>query len=438
MTSFKRKFHVVVVGAGLAGLATAILLCKAGYKVTVLEQDAELREIGAGIQLPTNANKVLIEMGILDKILEQAVQPRAVMLYSYQSGTVLSTLGLDPYVQDTYGVPHLVMHRADLRQILFDEAEAQDVCVHLATKIIPAQIDAVNGSIVLMTGEVIMADLIIGADGGSSRCRQLLLQEPQMSRTSARIGNRIVIKSEVMLQDQLLRDLVSTPSIHVWMGPECLAVCYLLKGAFNITLTHPPNEDEEIFLGPRPVDVVEMRSRFSKWDPRIRALLEKADAFQKWMFFEPQEIQTWVHPSGKLTLIGDAAHETLPYLAQGAAMCFESASTLANLLAKAKQPSQILGLLGLYNSARQSRTNHVRRASKRMEDVWHLPNGALQVDRDRRLMNEIPTAGYPNMLADPFFQAWLWGFDAKAEVENMWTIRGHVSHKEGSEEESAN
>ena len=331
MTDFKKNFHIVVVGAGLAGLATAILLRKAGYKVTVLEQDAELREvralrlyqrlwliffvqIGAGIQLPPNANKVLITMGILDKILEQAIQPQAVMLYSYQSGAVLSTLGLNPYVQDTYGVPHLVMHRADLRQILFEEAEAQDVCVRLATKVIPAHIDPVNGLIELMTGEVIKADLTIGADGASSRCRQSLLQEPQMSRASARIGNRIVIKSEVMLQDQRLKDLVSTPSIHVWLGPECLAVCYLLKGAFNIVMTHPPNDDEEIFLGPRPVDVTEMRSLFCKWDPRIQALLEKADAFQKWMFFEPQEIQTWVHPSGKLTLIGDAAHETLPYL----------------------------------------------------------------------------------------------------------------------------
>ena len=71
-----------------------------------------------------------------------------------------------------------------------------------------------------------------------------------------------------------------------------------------------------------------------------------------------------------------------------------------------------------------------------MEDIWHLPNGALQADRDRRLMNEVPTVGYPNMLADPFFQAWLWGFDAKVEVENMWTTRGYVSPKEGGEEAS--
>lgn len=247
MTDFKGDFHIAIVGAGLAGLATAILLRRAGYKVTVLEQDAELREvrdlrshqrllliksiqIGAGIQLPANANKVLAEMGILDKILEQAVRPQAIKLYSYQSAAVLSTLNLDTYVQNTYGIPHLVMHRADLRRLLFDEAEAQDVCVRLGTKIIPEHTEIFNGVIRLASDEQITADLIIGADGASSMCRRVLVEEPRLSKATGRIGNRIVIDSDVMLQDERLKDFVLTPNIHVWLGPESLAVCYLLKG----------------------------------------------------------------------------------------------------------------------------------------------------------------------------------------------------------------
>ena len=110
-------------------------------------------------------------------------------------------------------------------------------------------------------------------------------------------------------------------------------------------------------------------------------------------------------------------------MAQGAAMCFESASALSKLFAKAEQPSQVPDLLSFYISIRQPRTSHVRRASKKMEDIWHMPKGRLQMERDRHLMNEVPTAGYPNMLGDPFFQAWLWGFDAKEEVGKLWASR---------------
>ena len=259
-------------------------------------------------------NTVLVEMGLLAKIQSQSITPPNIMLHSYDSGKVLTTLSLVPYVQDTYDVPHLVIHRADLRKTLADEAIARGAEIRLGSKISPENTDFAEAVIRLSDGEAIEADLILGADGEYSVCREALLQRPDPPKPIGRLSNRIVIDAEAALKDPLIGELVAPPNIHTWLGPGCQAVCYLMHGAINLVMNRPMGDDEPIFYGPKPVDLEELRTFFKDWDPRIKALLEIAQDFMKWISLETDVLAQWVHPKGKFALIGDAAHATQPYL----------------------------------------------------------------------------------------------------------------------------
>ena len=229
-----------------------------------------------------------------------------------QDGAVLSDQALVPDVHDSYGAPHLVIHRADLRKILHEEAVNQGACIRLGCKIDTKAIDWANGVLSLTTGEEVRADLIIGADGAQSMCRAALVQKPNRAHFTGQIVNRTIIDPLAMKNSHLL-DLLSPPKIHNWLGHQSMAVCYLLKDAYNLVLTRPANEP--LFYGPRAVDTNDLRAFVRDWDPRLRGLLDIGHDYQKWMLLEAEEpLSDWVHPSGKLVLAGDSAHACLPYL----------------------------------------------------------------------------------------------------------------------------
>ena len=274
----------------------------------------EPNQIGAGIQLPVNSSKVLIECGVFDRVIAKSLQPPSIILYSYKDGKVLSDMKLIPDMQDKYGAPHLVIHRVDLRRILYEEAKAQGVHIRLGVTIAMAKTDLGNNILYLAADETVQGDLIIGTDGAQSACKELLTQRPNRTWSTGKMVNRIVIDAN-LLQNSQLNDLISPPNIHTWLGPGSMAVCYLLKGAFNIVLSRPAG-DEPVFFGPRPVPIEEVRSFFSNWDPRLRKLLELGQDFQKWVLWEcdDEPLPSWTHANGRFTLIGDAVHASLPYL----------------------------------------------------------------------------------------------------------------------------
>ncbi|KAL1966806.1 hypothetical protein VTN77DRAFT_3771 [Rasamsonia byssochlamydoides] len=312
--TFPSNFHVVIVGAGLVGLASAIFLRNAGYRVTVLERDVELREIGAGIQLPVNSCRVLKDAGVLSRVYDRAAHLKAIVLRSYRNGELLREMNLDPYTQDKYGLPYLVIHRADLRKILYEEAVARGAHIRLGVAIDSQTSDFPNG-VIRFSGsrEELRVDLVIGADGPQSMCRAALLQRPNNPRPTGITVVRIVVPIAAIL-DSDMNDLVSPPCVHTWMGPQSLAICYPLKDAFNIVLTRPATPDE-VFIGPRPENVEQLRLFFQDWDPKMRKLLDIADDFLKWSLLEVDEPPaSFVHPAGKFVLAGDSAHATLPYL----------------------------------------------------------------------------------------------------------------------------
>lgn len=231
---------------------------------------------------------------------------------SYRDGAVLSTQNCVPYVQDTYGAPYLHIHRADYHRILVQEAERLGVNIQLNSCV--KSVDFNKPSVHLANGAEFEADVVIGADGLKSACREALLGHPDPPRLTGDLAYRIVVKAEDMRRCPELVELAETPAINYWMGPDAHAVCYSLKGGdlYNIVLVCPDNLPE--LVNTAAADLREMLDFFENWDPKLKALLGLVQETSKWRLQNSEEMKTWSHPNGKFALMGDACHATLPYL----------------------------------------------------------------------------------------------------------------------------
>ncbi|PSR80434.1 hypothetical protein BD289DRAFT_338634, partial [Coniella lustricola] len=436
---------ICIIGAGIVGLAGGIFLRQHGFQVTIHEKDATLETVGAGIQLHPNALRVLQDLGVAASVRAHAVPASAIVVRNYATGTPLHTQDLQE-VQRVYGGPVLTVHRAHLRQVLYARALALGVAFVFGSKLSakPKQDSAAGGlggsptstlDPGLDGGRIVKslgADLVIGADGANSAVRQLLTGREAELVPHGKLVYRIVVAQEAMKRhdkQHALRHLVEKANIVVWLGPESQAVAYRMAGMFNIALTRPGSLDPaQAFSKPQMVDVQSLVAELAAegWHAHVLELVSLAQSCMRWMLFEPlanEEQTPWTRAAtggSRLCLVGDAAHQTLPYLAQGAAMGLESMAVLAKLLAQAQNGGQVDDCLAIYERLRKERAFAINRAGLKNGAIWQLPNGPLQEERDRILVSEQPTAGFPNLLADPFFQPWLWGFDAARQADEAW------------------
>ncbi|EXJ70309.1 uncharacterized protein A1O5_06377 [Cladophialophora psammophila CBS 110553] len=418
----KVQLHVGIIGAGLGGLAAAISIARAGHKVTILEQAPALGEVGAGIQIPPNSTRILSRWGLLPAIEKVSVRPQNFILRSYRDGRILSTQALIPHCESVYGYPYLHIHRADYHKILVDEAERLGVEIRLGSIVtdIDFELPAVH---IKNCPEPFTANLIIGADGLKSVCREALLGRPDPPHLTGDLAYRIIVPADSMKSHPLLRDLVAVPNINYWMGPDSHVVSYLLQGGnlYNIVIACPDNLPE--LVNQQKADLDEMHALFQNWDPQLRALLELCKDTSKWRLQNSREMPSWNHPSGRFTLLGDACHATLPYLAQGAAQAVEDGAVLGHLFEKIESRSQVPDLLVIYESVRKPRTTRVVNGSSQLgREIFHLHDGPRQRERDRQLLawQADPFDGYQNRWRDPVFQKFLFGYDCREVVEEAW------------------
>ncbi|KAK5236506.1 hypothetical protein LTR47_002457 [Exophiala xenobiotica] len=442
----KPQLHVAVIGAGLGGLAAAIGMTRSGHRVTLLEQAPELGEVGAGIQIPPNTTRILARWGILPAIEKVSVRPNNIIMRSYRDGKILSSQPLIPVCEDVYGYPYLHIHRADYHKILVEEARKCGVDIQLDSYVtgIDFERPAVH---VKNRSEPFLCDLIIGADGLKSVCREALLGRSDPPYLTGDLAYRITVPAEAMKAHPLLTDLAAVPNLNIWLGPDSHVVCYLLRGdnLYNIVIASPDNLPE--LVNQQKADLEEMHAMFRNWDPKLRALLDLCKETSKWRLQNSREMRSWCHPSGKFTLLGDACHATLPYLAQGAAQAVEDAAVLAGLFDKMEHKYQLADLLTVYEAVRKPRASHVVQSSSDTGmKVYHLHDGPRQKERDRQLLEfqERPFEGYQNKWRDPVFQKYMFSYDAQKVVEEAWQVyRGGrfpgtagEFGKEGSESES--
>jgi 2-polyprenyl-6-methoxyphenol hydroxylase-like FAD-dependent oxidoreductase len=358
--------RAIVVGGGIGGLTTAIALARKGIPVTLLEQAAQLGEIGAGIQLSPNATRVLFAFGLERALGEVAFRPEAVEARTWRLGVLLSRVPLGAAVVAQFGVPYLHVHRADLIALLARAAaEHPLVELRLGTACTGCASDEHGATLTLATGESITADLVVGADGIRSTVRTALFG-PEQPRFTGNVAWRGLVPA------RLLDGAGVRPVAALWMGPHAHFVHYFVRGGelvnFVGVVERSDWRDESWSARGDKRDLLQ---DFSGWHRTVQAIVAEADANAcfRWALFDRDPLARWSR--GAATLIGDACHPTLPFMAQGACMAIEDAAVLAEYVSTSAADA-LPEALARYETLRRPRTSGIQLGSRRNRELYHL------------------------------------------------------------------
>lgn len=365
--------NIGVVGGGIGGLTAALCLARAGHNVQVFEQTDESVATGAGIQVSPNAARVLHHLGLQDALMTKGFLPKATQMRSWRSGRVISETTLGDVALKRYGAPYYHIHRADLMDMLVSAVSAEPtIRLNVSSKITNFSQDATGVRLVAGEHEH-QVDLLIGADGIHSSVRACLWGDQQADFT----GN---VAWRMLVPVNRLPEGLIAPNATVWWGPGKHFVHYLVKGGDYVNCVCVVEKAEwqaESWVAAGSMS--ELQADFAGWHDTIQQLLDQTDdgTLFKWGLFDRAPMQTW--GIGRVSLLGDACHPTLPFMAQGAAMAIEDAAVLANCFSNG---ADVVAALRRYEDLRKARTAGVQRGSRRNATVFHL-SGLKAWLRDR-------------------------------------------------------
>lgn len=349
---------VTVIGAGVAGLAVARALALHGASVTVLEQADAIREVGAGLQISPNGAAVLRALGLQAVLDAAAMRADAVQLIDGPTGEGVTRLDL---ARLRPGQGYHFLHRADLIELLRKGALDAGVTLRLLARVESVDLSGPAPAVALEDGARISTALLIGADGLHSKTRAALngAETPFFTR---QVAWRATIPCEPG----------AAPVAEVHMGPGRHLVSYPLRGGSlrNIVAVEERDRWAEESWTLRD-DAITLRVAFERFSPRVRGWLDHVEDPWLWGLFRHQVAETWVKPMGQggVAILGDAAHPTLPFLAQGASMGLEDAWVLAHALATHHSPA---AALAAYQSLRKPRTTRIVAAANANARAYHL------------------------------------------------------------------
>lgn len=390
---------IVVAGGGLGGLGAALGLASKGKSVIVLEQAAELGEIGAGIQLGPNAFHAFDYLGVGKGAREQAVYIEMLRFMDAMTGKEVNHIPLDEKFQTRFGNPYAVVHRADLHREMVKACEDHDLIdLRVNSAVTGYDQDGDSITVNLKGGETVKGELLVGADGLHSAVRAKLVGDGN-PRISGHSTYRSVIPVESMPEE--LRWNAAT----LWMGPNCHLVHYPLSGwkVFNLVITKV-NDATEVVAG-LSLSKDEVRANFDHIHEIPQQLIEIGQNWKVWVLCDRDPIDNWI--DGRAVLLGDAAHPTLQYYAQGACMALEDAVCLSEVIGN--NPENLDGALENYQDRRVVRTARIQLGSRQLGDNWFHVDGV-----HAKLRNEI----MGNMSADDYcYQLqWLYGHNEAARA----------------------
>lgn len=405
-------FNIIIVGGGLAGLSAAIGLCQGGHDVTVLEGARKISEVGSGIQIPPNSVRVFDRYGIADRIEKVASKPQHIRLVRYQNGDVLNATDLTG-LSNTYGYPYWLIHRADYQDVLLQSAIEAGAKIRTSCRV--QRVDDEEVAVYLTTGEVLKADLIIGADGIRSCVREtaVIPEEVVAPLKSGFCAYRAMVPAELMHADPKVSHLMSDVAATCWMGYRRHIMAYPIRddSIYNVFMAHPG--DAQVGKWSEEGNVEEMRKTYSHFDPTIRQVLDKVDGCLNWVLADLPMLSRWVSTKSKrVVIIGDAAHAMFPYLAQGAAQGIEDGACIANEISKCKTREDIGQAMLNYERRRKRRCEKIQSGARLNNHIWHLPDGPDQEERDQSMKNIKFGVSNPNQWSDSEFQKWLFNWDA--------------------------
>lgn len=403
---------VAIVGAGLGGLAAACALRKAGIEVNVYEQYSELREAGAGVQITPNATRVLASIGLADELAQFACNARTGDTRRWDDFSVISSTDLGDSLRQ-FGQPWYAAHRADLQAMLANALH--DGVVQLDHRL--TDLSETDGGVRLSFDGApdATADVVIGADGIHSRVRTILF-----GLAKARFTGLVAYRGLLPATADAIADMQITPGSTIVMGPGQHFVYYPVSAGRNINwVAIEPRNDWTVESWTEPATKAEALTAYQGWAPQIQTLIATAglDGRQiyRWALHDRDPLPSWGH--GRISLLGDAAHPMLPFLAQGAAQAFEDAAVLTRCLQRTntvnngKSVNTVNIALRTYEDLRRERTAKIQLAARHNSTVFHLPDGPQQQARDAAMSTAKPGKPHPN--------SWIYEYDADQATAHL-------------------
>lgn len=358
-----------IVGAGLGGLVAAIAARRAGFEATVYEQAPALGEIGAGIQVGPNAVKVLRALGLEDGLRSFGAMPEHHVGRSWRSGRVLFKSATRIACLERFGAPFYQVQRSDLHAHL--RSALPPDAIRLGKRCVGVDEDAAGVALRFADGSEARCDVAVGADGIHSMVRGILLG-PGAPRFTGVICWRGQVAAE-----RLPAGLIPPDSLN-WMGPGgCIVHYYVRPGKLVNWIAHRTTDiwAEESWSVEGDKD--ELLGAFPGWHESLLTLLRATERCYKWAIFDREPLPSWSR--GRVTLLGDAAHPMLPFLAQGGAMAMEDGFVLAQTLRK---HAEVPAALREYESLRKSRATRVQMGSRARADICQVISPLAQLRRD--------------------------------------------------------
>jgi salicylate hydroxylase len=406
---------LLLIGGGIGGMSAALALARLGMPVDLLEQSAQIGEIGAGLQLGPNAFAALDALGVGDDIRQKAVFTDGLYMMDAVDCSQVAWVPMGEGFRQRFGNPYAVTHRADLHNVVH-EAVARHPLIRFHTSARVAHVDIGEDGpdgdsgrrghpgvrVVTTDGRQFQADGLVGCDGVKSVVRACIVGD------AARVSGHVVYRAVVPVEDMPEDLRINAPV--VWAGPNCHLVHYPLRDGqqYNLVVTFHSRDPEE--WGVRDGSQAEVLSYFEGIHPRPRQLLDLPRTWKRWSTADREPVAHWSR--GRATLLGDAAHPMMQYLAQGACMAMEDAVTLGEALRACA--FDLTAAFKLYERARITRAARVVLSVREMGRLYHAAGV------DRLVRNSLWTDRGPERYYDAL--EWLYGWRPEHCLADAGTV----------------
>lgn len=358
---------VIIAGAGIGGLASALAIARQGFGVLLLDRAERLEEVGAGIQLSPNASRVLVELGLRERLAPHVVVPQELSIANARSGHVLVRAPLGADAERRWGAPYWIIHRGDLQAALLEAARVNpDIVVRLGTRADDFAVHRNGVTVAALAGREAVEErglALVGADGLWSRLRERLGHRDPL-RFAGHTAWRALVAANALVCE------LSAPTVNLWLGRGGHVVHYPVKAGrmINVVAIVPDEWRETGWSAPGERGELLARLRPESWRGPPRDLVAAVEHWSKWALFDAAPLPHW--GEGPVTLVGDAAHPMLPYLAQGAAMAIEDAAALGRCMGEAADDPA--AAMRRYEQLRRARTARAQLAARRNGAIYHM------------------------------------------------------------------